>query len=343
MTALYVDVSHHDRERRGTPLDWHKVASAGLGTVMCARVTYGDPAGWHYDTPYACETLLNARSAGYVARGAYHNLVRGDDASIGRQVDWLRRRADTRDATWVMCDVEAYDELRTNGLVPRWADVVRFHDRWHTVDGRVCAWYIPRWVWSQYLGSPDVRHLRGPLVQSHYVASGGTAQQTYTSSGGDGGTGWDDSFGGRLPDIWQFTSQVSVPGLTDRTDVNAYRGTVAQLVATLNGTHSERKRDDVPKFLRLPNGAIWVSSGPLRYTIKTPEDLAEALAGWGLTAADLRSISPERLGAYGVDVEDDDLELTDAQLDMLKAAVVGLTTAQLEEAAFHGAQRAENE
>jgi len=90
MTALYVDVSHYDRDRRGAPLDWATIAAAGLGGVMIARATYGDPAVFAPPTRYFGEHVDGARAAGYRACGGYHNLIRGDAASIGRQVDWLR-------------------------------------------------------------------------------------------------------------------------------------------------------------------------------------------------------------------------------------------------------------
>lgn len=240
MTALYIDVSHHDRNRRGAPLDWAAIAAAGLADVMCARVTYGDPGGWHRSTSYAAEMLAGAKAAGYAARGGYHNLVRGDDASIARQVDWLRRTLDENAGTWAMCDVEAYQELQDAQLVPRWSDVARFHDRWYALESRVCAWYLPRWFYRAWLGgTPDLRYLHGPLVQSNYPGGDGTAQEIYIKSGGDQGTGWDDLYGNRLPDIWQYTWAGNVPGASESTDCNAYRGTATELVTLLNG-------DDMP-------------------------------------------------------------------------------------------------
>lgn len=235
MTVLWIDVSHHDRNRRGAPLDWQAIKSE-TSPVMIARATYGDPSGWHRDSPFFDEFQTGAREAGFVARGAYHNLIHGDPASIGRQVDWLRATRDRHGCNWVMADIEPYSELVSAGLWPRWDDVRRFHDQWYQREAAPIAWYIPRWYWADRgglpsLGQPDLRYLRGPLIQSHYSGGDGSASQVYANAGGDSGTGWDDEYGGRRPEIWQFTSDANVGGASDRTDVNAFRGSIGELLA----------------------------------------------------------------------------------------------------------------
>jgi hypothetical protein len=242
VTALFIDVSHHDWSRRGKAIDWRAVAAAGLGEVMCARATYGDPAGFNPQSPHFGDFMGAAASAGFVARGGYHNLIRGDQASINRQVDYLRSTLDRSGATWAMADVESYPELVKAGLVPRWQDVQRFHDRWYAVDDRVMAWYIARWKWEQ-IGSPDLRGLRGPLFNASYGGGDGTAQAIYARYGAGSGPGWV-SYGHRVPEVVQFTSTGNVPGASDNTDCNAFRGTTADLVAMLNGTPPATTGDD---------------------------------------------------------------------------------------------------
>lgn len=271
MSVLYVDVSHHDRDRRGAPLDWAAIRSA-TSPVMCARLTYGDPSGYHWDTPYAAEHHAGAKAAGFIARGGYHNLISGDAACIARQVDWLRRELDSVGANWAMCDVEPYPELVDAGRWPRWDDVQQFHDRWYALESRVCAWYIPQWFWGRDvsqtgLGRPDLRGLRGPLVQSHYTGGDGTASQIYAAAGGDSGTGWDDAFGARLPNIWQYTSIADVPGATSATDVNAYRGTLDQLISLLTGADMSVMADrdaaiGLWRIEALARGTATVNGGP---------------------------------------------------------------------------------
>ncbi len=218
----FIDVSMHDRNRRGAPLDWAAIRAAGFGDVAIARTTYGDPGGFNPSSPYADEMLLGAKAAGYPIRIGYHNLIHGDQNGINRQVDYLRRRLDECHATSGMADIEPYDELKSNGLWPRWDDVQRFHDRWYALDQRPMMWYISRWVWSGWLGLPDLRRLRGPLTNASY--GNGYAPSV---------AGWA-SYGNRVPNVLQYTSTANVPGASGATDANAFNGSLAEFASLLN-------------------------------------------------------------------------------------------------------------
>lgn len=239
MTVLYVDVSQHDRFRRGAPLDWDQIRQA-TSPVMIARASYGDPETFHPDSFFFDEFHIGARNAGFVLRGGYHNLIRGDTASMARQVDVLRQRLDQFACDWAMADVEPYSELVANGLWPRWEDTLRFRDRWYTVEQRPISWYIPRWFWQHHtgapsLGEPDLTELPGALVQSAYFSGDGTAAQLYERAGADQGFSWSQCYGGRCPDLWQYSSEADVAGASVRTDVNAFRGDLAVLHQLLTG------------------------------------------------------------------------------------------------------------
>lgn len=235
VTCMYVDVSHHDWNRRGGPLDWGAIGMAvGQSDVMIARASYGDPYVFSPATLHFAEMQKDAKAAGYSCRGGYHNLIRGDRASINRQVDLLRRELDAQSCVWAMCDVEPYSELRANGLWPRWSDVLRFRDRWLAVEQRTVAWYASEWVWRDWLGMPDLRELPGPLVNAHYASASGTPQQIYAACGANGAAGWAP-FGGRTPEGLQYTSTANVAGASTATDINACRCTTEQLVAVLTG------------------------------------------------------------------------------------------------------------
>ena len=232
MTAFYVDVSHHDRARRGRALDWVAIRQH-TSQVMVARATYGDPSGWNRDSRYHAEFHTGAKAAGFDVRGSYHNLVKGDQSSINRQVDWLRREMDAVGAVWAMLDVERYPELVTSDMWPRWDDVQQFCDRWHAVDKRVLTAYIPGWLYGSYYAGRDVRALRTPLVESDYGSNpGGLPTSAYAARGGDGGRGWLPT-GNTTPSVWQFSSECDMPGASGQTDINAFRGTAAQLRAFL--------------------------------------------------------------------------------------------------------------
>jgi hypothetical protein len=233
VTTFFIDVSHHDWDRNGGPIDWAAVAAAGMGSVVCARASYGDPIGFNPPSPRFGETMIATAAAGFTARGGYHNLIKGGPGSINRQVDLLRSTLDKFGAEWAMADVESYDELVHRDLVPNWSDVQRFHDRWYAVESRVMGWYIARWKW-QAMGSPNLTGLRGPLLNAQYPGGSGTPQSIYRAGGGDHGDGWVP-FGGRTPDCWQFTASAKVRGKAGTTDANAFRGTTADLVAMLTG------------------------------------------------------------------------------------------------------------
>lgn len=227
-----IDVSHHDWERRGGNLDWSAIRDAGIAG-MCARATYGDPSGFNYRTYHFGDFAHAANEAGLALRGGYHNLVRGDQASINRQVDWLRRELDAHDANWAMLDIERYAELVSAKLWPRWDDVRRFDDRWAEVDGRVLVGYLPPWNWRNHLGRPDLRAFRGPLVASDYpVSAADDYRRLYARCGGEKGRGWT-SYGNRVSEGWQFSSRAKVPGAAAACGVNAWRMTFDQLHALL--------------------------------------------------------------------------------------------------------------
>lgn len=242
----FVDVSHHDWSRRGGPIDWDRVVAAGLHAAMIARASYGDPEVFSPPTLHFGDYMRGAKAAGIQVRGGYHNVIRGDQASINRQVDYLRREMDKYGTEFGMLDVEAYDELKQKGLTPRWSDVLRWNDRWHQVEQRVCAYYLARWYWRDYLGQPDLTVLQGPLFNASYGGGHGTCDQIYAAAGANRAPGWAP-FGGRDVDVLQFTDVAAVPGIAPegapvsqaRGDANAYRGSVAQFHALLlNGAAS---------------------------------------------------------------------------------------------------------
>jgi hypothetical protein len=227
-----IDVSQHDWNGGGGNLDWVAVRRAGI-VCMCARATYGDPSGFNYPSYHFGDFVRAAKDAGFVMRGGYHNLVRGDQASINRQVDWLRQELDTHDANWALLDVERYAELIPAVAWPQWDDVRRFDDRWAALDDRVLVGYIPPWNWNKHLGQPDLRAFRGPLIASDYpVGDADEYQHLYARSGGDQGRGWA-SYGNRSSEGWQFSSRAIVPGAAIACDISAWRMNSDQLYALL--------------------------------------------------------------------------------------------------------------
>lgn len=264
MTVLYVDLSHHDWDRVKGEFDWAAIRRA-TSPVVCLRATYGDPAGYNPTTRHFADMARGARAAGFDLIGGYHNLIKGDQASINRQVDYLRRTLDGVGTVWAMLDVERYPELVSNDLWPRFDDVRQFVDRWHAVDSRLLAVYLPRWIWDDHLGRPDLRVLHAPLVSSNYGTNpNGTPSAVYTSRGGDSGPGWA-AYGGVTPTIWQYGSNVDCPGASGQTDCNAYRGTLTQLRALLTPEDGTMTPAEFSAILSDPTVAAQMRALPWQY------------------------------------------------------------------------------
>ena len=83
----------------------------------------------------------------------------------------------------------------------------------------------------------------GALWCSNYGDNNGVGapRALYASEGGDHHPGWDYPLGDRKPDLLQFGSRGTVAGRPD-VDINAYRGTRAQLESIFTGkkTTSEK-------------------------------------------------------------------------------------------------------
>lgn len=232
MATFYIDTSHHDRDRRGSNLDWAQIMAA-TSPVMVTKVTEGDPGSIASTDPYGVQAIKDARAAGAAMYGGYHVPRHGDQASTFRQVDFLRRQLDLAGANWAMLDSEPFSELGSNW--PRLSDIQRFDDRWNALDERVLAHYLPHSFWNDHLGQPSLTSLRGPLVASNYGDNVALAPAAlYLHRGGDNTSGWN-SYGGKTVAILQFGSQCRVPGASAGSDINAFRGTVAQLISLLQG------------------------------------------------------------------------------------------------------------
>lgn len=237
MTSFYIDVSHYDFERLGKNLDWPTIKSNGIDTVII-RATYGDPQIYNPETRHFVEMAQGAKKAGLNV-GGYHNLIRGDLASIQRQVQYFTDTLNSVDASFAMVDVEPYQALVDNGLWPRLSDAELFAQEFSNSNpDRKLAVYLPKWVWSGYLNSADLTTLmanaKGPLVSSNYPMGTMKAdfKELYAQSKGDVGPGWL-SYGSVTPEIWQYSSNSMVPGASSVTDVNAFKGSTLDLQSRL--------------------------------------------------------------------------------------------------------------
>jgi hypothetical protein len=186
------------------------------GTVaVVAKATEGT---YYRDAQYA-GFKAQAAHVGAVF-SAYHFLKAGNGAA---QADYCHAMVGD---TPVMLDVETEGASK-----PTVADCAAFINRMHALGGRVWGAYFPQWYWQQVGG--NLASLGVAVVSSNYT------------SYSDSGPGWAP-YGGATPVIWQYTNAQSYGG--QRMDFNAYKGTVQQLAALINGstTPTPNTGDTVP-------------------------------------------------------------------------------------------------
>jgi hypothetical protein len=184
------------------------------GTVaVIAKATEGT---YYRDAEYENFKAQAARIGAIFS--AYHFLKAGGGAA---QADYCHAMVGS---TPVMLDVETEGASK-----PTVADCAAFIARMRELGGRVWGAYFPRWFWGQVGG--DLGSLGVAIVSSAYT------------SYSDSGPGWQP-YGGVTPTIWQFTSSWSYGGQS--VDLNAYRGTVDELAALINGTTPTRAPDPAP-------------------------------------------------------------------------------------------------
>ncbi|MBS2546536.1 glycoside hydrolase [Catenulispora sp. NL8] len=163
------------------------------------------------------------------------------------------------------------DAEPANSFSPSLADILAYVDAAHAAGLNLRLVYLPRWYWQQ-LGSPDLSALTSrsvSLVSSEYPGGSGSVGSLYP---GDGASGWEP-YGGLTPLIYQFTNQASDGG--QNLDYNAFRGTSADLAATLGGTPG-LEDDNMPAFA---TGVITPGAGAVTMVLPPPANYGTA--NWG--------------------------------------------------------------
>lgn len=175
------------------------------GTVaVIAKATEGT----YYQDPDYAEFKAQAAHVGAVF-SAYHFLKAGGNPA--GQADYCHAMVGS---TPVMLDVETEGTSK-----PGVADVAAFITRIRALGGRVWGAYFPQWYWQQVGG--NLASLGVAIVSSNYAA--------YS----DSGPGWAP-YGGATPAAWQYTDAQAYGG--QHVDFNAFKGSVAELAALINGT-----------------------------------------------------------------------------------------------------------
>ncbi len=206
MTLYGIDISNNN----GPDIDLAQVRDEGFDFVFC-KVSEG--------SDFVDDTWPGYRAAAQAAGlllAGYHYLRSGP--SVEAQADMFVGHLGQ--GIPAMVDFEQ----GSGDMDTFWAFVNAVSAR----GARVALSYIPRWYWQQ-IGGGDLSAVPG-LIQSFYVMGSGYASALYP---GDDSAGWA-AFGGRVPDLLQFTDRANVAGYT--LDANAFRGTRDQLSTLLTGT-----------------------------------------------------------------------------------------------------------
>ena len=92
----------------------------------------------------------------------------------------------------------------------------------------------------------------GALWCSNYGANNGVGdpRSLYASEGGDRHPGWDYPLGDRKPDLLQYGSRGTVAGRPN-VDINAYRGTRAELEALFTGNKLQEEELNMADIQRI--------------------------------------------------------------------------------------------
>lgn len=200
-----VDISHW----QGT-INIGRIAREGYAACVCKATE-----GTTYTDPTFARHAAAVVKAGMIP-GAYHYLRDGDGAAQARHFHRQVSRAGGPNGWLIQLDCEA------DGYGP---EITAWAKEWRRLTGgHPFLIYSAGWWW------PRTRGFRGAAVtpylwQSHYVAGSGTGSALYAKVPD---SWWKPGYGGwGKATILQFSSSGSVAG--QKIDVNAFRGTVAQL------------------------------------------------------------------------------------------------------------------
>ena len=217
-----IDASDYDWQRG--PMDLNAAARDGILFFTHKATEATSTRHSHYG-----EAMRRARDAGIPVLGAYH-VVR-TNPSVQAQVDYYLSYLDSQTPWWrswpawfIQVDLEkwSYDNVRAS-IGEAFADAVEQRT------GRKAIIYASRGQYGNELTGTshelwNANYGTNPI--GHYLS-------VYADRGGDTGPGWA-GYSGRTPVFWQYGARTRI-GSQSTCDANAFRGTLAQLRALING------------------------------------------------------------------------------------------------------------
>lgn len=256
MTIFGNDSSNHNQalvSRDGLDFYTHKVSD-------------GDH---FYADPYYQPHMVKAHQLGIPVMGSYHVLH--GQRSIDSQADWWVQlvRAQTpwwRDkAAWIwQCDAEPFGY----NITPSITEINALGDavcRRANIPASSYVAYAPEWVYGAAL-----KYLRYPIWQSSYGSNPtGNYRIAYPGDNSNRWNLWSTGLS-KSPMFLQYGSKVTAGGVSTM-DINAFRGTLDQLIAALGGKRTTRG-ENMPIIGHVVNDKTqWFSDGLYRRALTGPD------------------------------------------------------------------------
>lgn len=258
-TLFGVDVSEHQ--------DGMSLKQAKREGVDFAIIRTTD--GTHRDRCYRSH-LDDAEAAGLVT-AAYHYLRNpSEGTTVPQQVQAsLEVMGDKKRPMWI--DVETPAGLHVDHFRQCKAEFER-----HGVRVIGCYSYVPYWEGHVAPHEPDSHEFGAFWVAAYGQNRTGAPRDIYP---GDRHQQWDYPLGNQKPALWQYGSNAQVAGYS--VDINAYRGTKAQLRALFSGKNPPNEEPSEDEMNKLYKQITAFISGYLGPQIDAIQEIWRQLRGPG--------------------------------------------------------------
>lgn len=272
-TIFGIDISEHN--------DGLSCARAKQEGVDFAIIRLCD--GTHVDRVFHSH-LADAEQAGMLVSTYWYLRAPSEGTTIAQQVDVIDRQMGGRRDLPVWIDVESIDERFPPGDPRHY--LLRGEDVWEAkreLERRgyhVPGVYSGAWYWEHMPGGEPSMQGLGALWCSNYGDNNGVGapRALYVSEGGDRHPGWDYPLGDRKPDLLQYGSRGTVAGRPN-VDINAYRGTKAELRALLSGKPAQDEEPTEEEMNKLYRQITTFISGYLGPQIDAIQEIWRQLRG----------------------------------------------------------------
>mgnify|MGYP002722584568 FL=1 len=241
--------------------------------------------GTHVDRVFHSH-LADAEQAGMPISTYWYLRAPSEGTTIAQQVDVIDQQMGGRRDLSVWIDVESVDmnypasDPRRYLLIEKdvWDAKRELERRGYHVPGI----YTGRWYWENMRGGEPSMQGLGALWCSNYGENNGAGdpRSLYASEGGDRHPGWDYPLGDRKPDLLQYGSRGTVAGRPN-VDINAYRGTKAELRALFSGKNPPNEEPSEEEMNKLYKQITAFISGYLGPQIDAIQEIWTQLRGPG--------------------------------------------------------------